>query len=97
DPIFNMNARHLAPGAVTVYEALEEAGFLAAAVNITCYRGGHRHRTTRPGVRRAAYGPRRFFFYGLFESDRTGAPFAVRSRRAGSADTDAAAVGRRLV
>jgi hypothetical protein len=48
-------------------------------------------------VNRAAYGPRRFFFYGLFESDRTGAPFAVRSRRAGSVDAYAAAVGRWLV
>ena len=26
DPIFNMNARHLAPGAMTIYEALEDAG-----------------------------------------------------------------------
>src|SRR3954453_17676989 len=91
DPIFNMNARHLAPDAVTVYEALEDAGNVAAAVNITCYRGRHRHLTTLPGVSRAAYGPRRFFFYGLFESDRTGAPFAVRSRRAGSVDAYAAA------
>jgi len=97
DPIFNMNAHHLAPGAVTIYEALEDAGFVAAAVNITCYRGRHRHLTTLPGVRRAAYGPSRFFFYGLFESDRTGAPFAVRSRRAGSVDAYAAAVGRWLI
>jgi predicted AlkP superfamily pyrophosphatase or phosphodiesterase len=97
DPIFNMNARHLAPDAVTIYEALEDAGLVAAAVNITCYRGRHRHLTTLPGVSRAAYGPRRFFFYGLFESDRTGAPFAVRSRRAGSVDAYAAAVGRWLV
>jgi hypothetical protein len=97
DPIYNMNARHLSPGAVTVYEALEDAGLVAAAVNITCYRGRHRHVTTLPGVGRAAYGPRRFFFYGLFESDRTGAPFAVRSRRAGSVDAYAAAVGRWLV
>jgi hypothetical protein len=43
------------------------------------------------------HGPQRFFFYGLFESDRTGAPFAVRSRRAGSIDAYAAAVGRWLV
>src|SRR5437763_5836577 len=97
DPIFNMNARHLAPGAVTIYEALEDAGNVAAAVNITCYRGRHRHQATVPGVGRAAYGPRRFFFYGLFESDRTGAPFAVRSRRAGSVDAYATAVGRWLV
>jgi hypothetical protein len=97
DTIFNMNARHLAAGAVTIYEALEDAGFVTAAVNITCYRGRHRYLPTLPGVNRAAYGPRRFFFYGLFESDRTGAPFAVRSRRAGSVDAYAAAVGRWLV
>jgi hypothetical protein len=97
DPIFNMNARHLSRDAVTVYEALEDAGLVAGAVNITCYRGRHRYRPTVPGLRRAAYGPSRFFFYGLFESDRTGAPFAVRSRRAGSVDAYAAAVGRWLV
>jgi predicted AlkP superfamily pyrophosphatase or phosphodiesterase len=97
DPIFNMNARHLAPGATTVYEAVEDAGLVAAAVNITCYRGRHRHLTTLPGVSRAAYGPTRFFFYGLFESDRTGAPFAVRSRRGGSVDAYAVGVGRWLV
>jgi hypothetical protein len=97
DPIFNMNARHLAPEAVTIYEALEDAGYVTGAVNITCYRGRHRYLATLPGVGRAAYGPRRFFFYGLFESDRTGAPFAVRSRRAGSVDVYAAAVGRWLV
>ena len=97
DPIFNMNARHLAAGAVTIYEALEDAGLVAAAVNITCYRGRHRYLPAVPGTGRAAYGPRRFFFYGLFESDRTGAPFAVRSRRGGSVDAYAAAVGRWLV
>jgi predicted AlkP superfamily pyrophosphatase or phosphodiesterase len=97
DPIFNMNARHLAPDAVTIYEALEDAGLVAAAVNITCYRGRRRHLLTLPGVSRAAYGPQRFFFYGLFESDRTGAPFVARNRRAGSVDTYAAGVGRWLV
>jgi hypothetical protein len=97
DPIFNMNAKHLSADAVTVYEALEDAGLVTAAVNITCYRGPHRYLPTLPGIHRAAYGPRRFFFYGLFESDRTGAPFAVRSRRAGSVDVYAAAVGRWLV
>ena len=97
DTIFNMNARHLSRDAVTIYEALEDAGLVAAAVNITCYRGRHRYLPTVPGLNRAAFGPRRFFFYGLFESDRTGAPFAVRSRRAGSVDAYAAAVGRWLV
>ena len=97
DTIFNMNARHLSKDAVTIYEALEDAGLVAAAVNITCYRGRHRHLPTVPGLSRAAYGPTRFFYYGLFESDRTGAPFAVRSRRGGSVDAYAAAVGRWLV
>jgi hypothetical protein len=97
DTIFDMNARHLARDAVTIYEALEDAGLVAGAVNITCYRGRHRYLPTLPGVNRAAYGPSRFFFYGLFESDRTGAPFAVRSRRGGSVDAYAAAVGRWLV
>jgi len=97
DPIFNMNARHLARDAVTIYEVLEDAGLVAAAVNITCYRGRHRYLPSVPGTGRAAYGPRRFFFYGLFESDRTGAPLAVRSRRGGSVDAYAAAVGRWLV
>ncbi len=97
DTIFNMNARHLSKDAVTIYEALKDAGLVAAAVNITCYRGRHRHLPTVPGLSRAAYGPTRFFYYGLFESDRTGAPFAVRSRRGGSVDAYAAAVGRWLV
>ena len=30
-----------------------------------------------------AYGPKRFFFYSLFESDDTGAPLAVRDRAGG--------------
>ena len=41
DTIFNMNAEHLGRDAVTVYEALEDTGLVAAAVNITCYRGPH--------------------------------------------------------
>jgi Type I phosphodiesterase / nucleotide pyrophosphatase len=97
DTIFDMNGRHLARDAITVYEALEDAGLVAAAVNITCYRGRHRYLPTIPGLHRTAYGPRRFFYYGLFESDRTGAPFAVRNRRGGSVDAYAAAVGRWLV
>ena len=97
DTILYMNERHLGPDAVTVYEALEDAGLVAAAVNITCYRGRTRHRATLPGVTRAAYGPRRFFFYNLFESDATGAPLSVRRRSAGTVDGYAAAVGRWLV
>ncbi len=97
DTIFNMNQRHLGTDATTVYEALEDAGLVAAAVNITCYRGRTKHLPTLPWVTKAAYGPKRFFYYSLFESDPTGAPLAVRNRAAGSIDVYAAAVGRWLV
>jgi hypothetical protein len=50
-----------------------------------------------PFLTRPAYGPSRFFFYNLFESDVTGAPLAVRARAGGSIDAYAAAVGRWLV
>jgi predicted AlkP superfamily pyrophosphatase or phosphodiesterase len=97
DTIINMNRLHLAHDAVTVYEALEDAGLTTAAINITCYRGRTQHLPTLPGVTIPAYGPKRFFFYNLFESDATGAPLAVFGRAQGSIDGYAAAVGRWLV
>jgi predicted AlkP superfamily pyrophosphatase or phosphodiesterase len=97
DTIFGLNERHLSPDAVTVYEALDDAGLVAAGVNVTCYRGRTRHRVTLPGLGRTTLGPRRFFYYNLFESDATGAPLAVRRRSAGTVDEYAAAVGRWLV
>jgi predicted AlkP superfamily pyrophosphatase or phosphodiesterase len=97
DTIYNLNQQHLSPSAVTVYEALEDAGLVTAAVNITCYRGRTRHNPTLPWITKPAFGPKRFFFYSLFESDVTGAPLAVRNRAAGSIDAYAAAVGRWLV
>jgi predicted AlkP superfamily pyrophosphatase or phosphodiesterase len=97
DTVFNMNQRHLGKDAVTLYEALEDAGLVTGAVNITCYRGRTKHQATLPWVTKAAYGPKRFFYYSLFESDPTGAPLAVRNRAGGSIDAYAAAVGRWLV
>jgi hypothetical protein len=97
DTIFDLSARHLSPEATTVFEALDDADLVTAAVNFTCYRGRTEHRATLPGVNRTVRGPRRFFFYNLFESDVTGAPLAVRRRAAGSIDEYAAAVGRWLV
>jgi hypothetical protein len=97
DAIFNMNQEHLGGEAVTLFEAFEDAGLVAAAVNFTCYRGRTRHLPTVPGLARPAYGPSRFFFYNLFESDATGAPLAVRTRAGGSIDAYAGAVGRWLV
>jgi predicted AlkP superfamily pyrophosphatase or phosphodiesterase len=97
DTIYNMNAEHLGRDAVTVYEALEDTGLVAAAVNITCYRGRTKHLPTLPWVTKPAYGPKRFFYYSLFESDQTGAPLAVRNRAGGSIDAYASVVGRWLV
>lgn len=97
DTIINMNRVHLGTDAVTVYEALEDAGLTAAAINVTCYRGRTPHLPTLPGLTIPAFGPKRFFFYNLFESDPTGAPLAVFGRAQGSIDAYAAAVGRWLV
>jgi hypothetical protein len=97
DAIFGMNEEHLSPDAVTLHEAVEDAGLVPAAVNFTCYRGRTRHRPAVPGLARPAFGPRRFYFFNLYESDRTGAPLAIAGRSTGSVDAYAAAVGRWLV
>jgi hypothetical protein len=96
DTIVDLNARHLSRSIETVFETLEDAGLTTAAINITCYRGRSRHLATIPGAP-AVYGPKRFFWYSLYESDRTGAPIAVRNRALGSIDAYAAWVGRWLV
>ena len=102
DSVFEMSQAHLSRDAVTVFEALEDEGLSPAAINFTCYRGRTRHRLklrvpARNRWYEAVYGPRRFFFFNLFESDVTGAPLAVRSRVTGSIDAYAAAIGRWLV
>jgi len=97
DTIVGMNRDHLAKDAETIYEAGERAGLTVAAVNITCYRGPHRYVPTVPGFAPATFGPRRFFFYNLYESDPIGAPLAVRNRSGGSVDEYAAAAARWLV
>ena len=95
DAIIDMNRRHLGERAVTVFEAVEDAGLVPAAINFTCYRGRTLHAATLPGVP-SVLGPRRFFFFNLFESDPTGAPLAVRNRASGTVDAYAEAVGRWL-
>jgi hypothetical protein len=103
DAVFEMTRSHLAREATTVFEALEDAGLVTAAINFTCYRGRTRHAIRLPEVMRrnrwfeAVDGPTRFFFFNLFESDETGAPLAIRSRTRGSIDSYAAVVGRWLV
>ena len=54
DAIFNMNEQHLGRDAVTLYEALEDAGLTAGAINVTCYRGRTPHRPLLPGATRSA-------------------------------------------
>lgn len=105
DSIVRMAAEHVSRDAATVFEAVEDAGLVAGAINFTCYRGRFPHPVRRPALARATggrlydvvRGPRRFFFFNLYESDQTGAPLAVRSRSDGSVDLYAAAVGRWLV
>jgi Type I phosphodiesterase / nucleotide pyrophosphatase len=103
DTIFGLSGEHVSSGATTVFEALEDADLEPAAINFTCYRGRTRHPIRLPALARrnrwyeAVYGPRHFFFFNVFESDRTGSPLAVRSRLGGSIDEYAAVVGRWLV
>jgi hypothetical protein len=96
DTVVNLNERHLSRGAETVYESLEGAGLTTAAINITTYRGRHRHLSPIPGFP-PVHGPKRFFFYSVYESDRTGAPIAWLNRSLGSIDAYAASIGRWLV
>jgi hypothetical protein len=91
-----MNAEHLGRNAVTVFEALADAGLQTAAVNFTAYRGRTVHRPAVP-LLGTVRGPERFFFYNLFRAERTGAPLSFRNRAAGTVDAYAAAVGRWLV
>ena len=103
DTIFGMSGEHVSAGAITVFEALEDAELEPAAINFTCYRGRTRHAIKLPALARrnrwyeAVYGPKHFFYFNLFESERTGAPLAIRSRVEGSIDEYAAVVGRWLV
>jgi hypothetical protein len=97
DTIVGMNGEHLSKDVTTLYEAAETAGLTAAAINITCYRGSTRHQPTVPGFVSSVNGPKRFFYYNLFESDPIGAPLAIRNRAAGSVDEYAAAAARWLV
>ena len=96
DTLVGMNADHLGKGAVTIFEALADAGLETAAVNFTAYRGRTLQRANLP-LLGSVRGPEQFFFYNLFRSERTGAPLSFRNRAGGTVDAYAAAVGRWLV
>ena len=104
DSMSNLNHLHLSPKVETVFESVEDAGFVAGSINFYVWRGRVRHPIRSPFVRGfarrtgffdAAYGPTRFFFGELFGSDRTGAPrnLGVGGRN----DDQAGAIGRWLV
>jgi len=97
DAVITMNRDHLSRETPTMFETLEGAGLTTAVVNFTVYRGPVVHRSTLGSIVPAVEGPSRFFYYSLFESDRTGAPLAIRDRSLGSIDAYAASVGRWLV
>jgi len=103
DSVFAMAHEHVSRDALTVFEALEDAGLESGAINFTCYRGRTKHALKLPVPAgrnhwyESAWGPRRFFFFNLYESDPTGAPLAIRSRPEGSIDAYAASIGRWLV
>lgn len=104
DALLNINHVHLSDRLVTLFEAVEDAGRVAASINFFVFRGRQRHpirhKPARAVARRigmfdAVYGPTRFFFGELFQSDRTGAVpnFGIQGRN----DRQAADVGRWLV
>ncbi len=96
DTLVGLNSDHLGARAVTLFEALADAGLRTATVNFTAYRGRTPHRPIVPFLP-TVLGPESFFFYNLFASERTGAPLSFRNRPAGTIDAYAAAVGRWLV
>jgi hypothetical protein len=104
DSILNLNHLHLSHNVETIFERVEDAGLVAAAINYYVFRGRVRHPlkhkpvaaiARRIGVFDAAYGPKRFYFGELFASDRTGAPPNLGVHAAN--DAHAAAIGRWLV
>ena len=103
DTVAGLTSDHLSSSALTVFEALEDAGLVTGAINFTCFRGRHRHRIRLPQLAsrnrwyESVLGPRRFFFFNLYESDEVGTRLAIRSRTAGSVDAYAVAAGRWLV
>jgi hypothetical protein len=82
DTVYNMNARHLAPEALTVFERLDDADVRTAGTTYLMYRGRHRHTVTNETAlariatatvfREPVLGPRELFYADLFASRRTG-------------------------
>src|SRR5256885_5973962 len=74
DAVFNMNEQHLGTEAVTVFEALEDAGYTTAAINFTCSRGRTRHPPAVPAAARPPPTPTRPLLTHPTFTDQTAPP-----------------------
>jgi hypothetical protein len=105
DTVYNMNAEHLAPGALTVFEALDDQGLRTAGTTYLMYRGRHTHQpakefalsriATATLFRRPVKGPRELFYADLFASRATGCSSLLGLP--GQRDQHAGCVGAHLV
>jgi hypothetical protein len=98
DLVYNMNGRHLAPDALTVFERLDDAGVRTASTTYLIFRGRHRHQPAQDSalariaalalMRRGVMGPRELFYADIFSSRDSGCRSTlgmpgVRDRHAG--------------
>jgi hypothetical protein len=105
DTIYNMNAAHLAPDALTVFERLDDAGVRTAGTTYLIYRGRHEHRPAQDStlariaalalVRRPVMGPLELFYADIFASRETGCRSTLG--RPGVRDQHTGCVGEFLV
>ncbi len=105
DTIFNMNATHLAPDVLTVFERLDDTEVVrTAGTTYLIYRGRHEHEISRDFAltraasslfKRSTLGPRELFYADIFASRKT----ACWSRMGipGMRDQHAGCVGSHLV
>jgi Type I phosphodiesterase / nucleotide pyrophosphatase len=104
DTVYNMNRVHLAPGALTVFEHLDDAGVRTAGTTYLIYRGRHVHDVVRDTaltrlastlMRHSVLGPRELFYADIFASRRT--PCRSQLGMPGVRDQHAGCVGAYLV
>ena len=81
DTIFNMNSKHLAAGAATLFETLDDAGVRTACTSYLIFRGRHEHEVSRDFAltrvasqlfKRSVMGPAELFYADIFASRKTG-------------------------
>jgi hypothetical protein len=82
DTVYRMNAEHLAPDALTVFESLDDADVRTAGTTYLIYRGRYEHEVAQDSAlsrlvtstlfRRTVKGPRELFYSDLYASRNTG-------------------------